>query len=166
MCPLSFVRGVRMDVEALVGPVVAAAGLELWEVTYRKEGGRMVLRIAVDRDGGIGVDALSDLSERISRRLDIEPASPRGSYALEVTSPGLERALRTPGQFAWAVGRTVKVKTTEDVDGARVHEGVVLAADGAGLTLSTETGERRIAFDRIASARSVFVWGPAERRPA
>ena len=155
-----------MDVEALVGPVVEAAGLELWEVTYRKEGGRMVLRVAVDRDGGVGVDSLSDLSERISRRLDIEPSSPRGSYALEVTSPGLERALRTPRQFAWAVGRTVKVKTGVDVDGMRVHEGLVLLADADGIVLSTDAGERRIGFDAIAGARSVFVWGPAERRPA
>ena len=84
-----------MDAEALVRPVVESVGLALWEVTYRKEGGRMVLRVAVDREGGVDVDTLSEVSGRISRRLDLE-ASSAGAYALEVTSPGLERALRSP----------------------------------------------------------------------
>lgn len=152
-----------MDVEGLVRPVVEASGLELWEVTYRKEGGRMVLRVAVDRAGGVDVDALSAVSERISRRLDLEAASPRGSYALEVTSPGLERPLRTARHFVASVGRTAKVKTEVEVDGARVHEGVIVRADGDAVVLALPQGERRIRLEDVASARTVFSWGPAER---
>lgn len=152
-----------MDVEGLVRPVVEAAGLELWEVTYRKEGGRMVLRVAVDRAGGVDVDALSAVSERISRRLDLEASAPRDTYALEVTSPGLERPLRTPRHFATSVGRTAKVKTEVDVDGARVHEGVIVRADDDAVVLAVPQGERRIPLADIASARTVFSWGPAER---
>lgn len=152
-----------MDVEALVRPVVEAAGLELWEVTYRKEGGRMILRIAVDADGGVEVGRLSEISDRVSRRLDIEGFSPRTPYQLEVTSPGLERALRTPRHVERSIGRTAKVKTTVEVAGSRVHEGVIIAADATGFVLSTEGGEVRIDHDAVESARTVFVWGPAGR---
>lgn len=152
-----------MDVEGLVRPVVEAAGLELWEVTYRKEGGRMVLRVAVDRAGGVDVDALSEVSERISRRLDLEASAPRGSYALEVSSPGLERPLRTARHFVASVGRPAKVKTEIEIDGARVHEGVIARADDEAVVLVLPAGERRIPLASIASARTVFSWGPAER---
>ena len=62
--------GVR-DVEELVRPVVEAAGLELWEVSFRKESGRMVLRVLLDRDGGVDLDTISATADRLSRRLDL-----------------------------------------------------------------------------------------------
>lgn len=153
-----------MDVEALVRPVVEAAGLELWEVSYRKEGGRMILRVAVDREGGVDVDTLSATSERVSRRLDLEGFSPKAPYALEVTSPGLERTLREPRHYRACVGRVAKVKTVEPVEGERVHEGPILAADEAAVTLATPAGDRTIPYAGIASGRTVFSWGPGERR--
>ena len=151
-----------MDAEALVRPVVESVGLVLWEVTYRKEGGRMVLRVAVDREGGVDVDTLSDVSGRISRRLDLESFA-AGAYALEVTSPGLERALRTPEHFRRCVGRTVRLSAREG-DAASVVEGVLIAADDAGATVATTVGERTVAYPAIASARTTFVWGTGARR--
>lgn len=153
-----------MDVETLVRPVVESAGLELWEVTYRKEGGRMVLRVAVDRDGGVDVGVLSDTSERLSRRLDLEAFSASTPYSLEVTSPGLERTLREPRHFIRSVGRTAKVKTTDEIDGTKIHEGPITRADDATVTLATDVGERTIPYAAVASARTVFVWGPGGDR--
>jgi ribosome maturation factor RimP len=153
-----------MDVEALVRPVVESAGLELWEVSYRKEGGRMVLRIAVDREGGVDVDTLTATSERVSRRLDLEGFSPKAPYALEVTSPGLERTLKEPRHYRASVGRVAKVKTAEPVAGERVHEGPILRADDDAVTLATPAGDRTIPYAAIASGRTVFTWGPGERR--
>ncbi len=66
----------REAVQQLVRPVVEAAGLELWDVSFEKEAGRMVLRVVVDRDGGIDLDTISSTSERVSRRLDLEGFSP------------------------------------------------------------------------------------------
>ena len=149
-----------MDVEALVRPVVASVGLVLWEVTYRKEGGRMVLRVAVDREGGVDVDTLSEVSGRISRRLDLESFS-AGAYALEVTSPGLERALRSPEHFRRSVGRTVRITAREE---GAVLEGVLIAADDDGVTVAAAAGERTIAHAGIASATTVFTWGTGARR--
>ena len=87
-----------MDVEALVRPVVESAGLELVDAAFRREGGRRVLRVTVDREDGLDLEAISEASERISRRLDLEEVT-SGPYTLEVTSPGVERILRLPRDF-------------------------------------------------------------------
>ncbi|HZD17511.1 MAG TPA: ribosome maturation factor RimP [Actinomycetota bacterium] len=154
----------EMDVEGLVRPVVEGSGLELWEVTYRKEGGRMVLRVTVDREDGADLDTISQLSERLSRRLDLEDFGPRG-YALEVSSPGLERPLRTPRHFARSVGRPVKVKTVEPVAGSRTHQGALVSADAEAIVVATAGGELRVPYGDIASARTVFDWGRPRREP-
>ena len=85
-----FDGGGAMDAEALVAPVVEASGLELVEVTFRREAGRKVLRVVVDREGGVDIDTISATAEQVSRRLDLEGFAP-GPYALEVSSPGIER---------------------------------------------------------------------------
>jgi ribosome maturation factor RimP len=143
--------------EALVGPVVEAAGLEIVDVTFRRESGRRILRVVVDRPGGVDLDAISELSERISRRLDLEGFAP-GPYTLEVTSPGIERPLRAPVDFERRVGERVKVKTTEPVEGSRVLVGALVSADAEAIVVASEGGERRVPYDRIASARTVADW--------
>jgi ribosome maturation factor RimP len=149
----------REAVERLVRPVVEAAGLELWDVSLGKEAGRMVLRAFVDRDGGIDLDTISSISERISRRLDLEGFSPDRPYSLEVSSPGLERALRQPRHFERSVGQTVKVKTAAPVGGRRTHEGALVSADSEAIVIASGGGELRVSYADIASARTVFDWG-------
>jgi ribosome maturation factor RimP len=149
----------RGNVEELVRPVVEAGGLELWDVTYRKEAGRMVLRVLVDRDGGVDLDTISATSERLSRRLDLEGFSGDRAYSLEVSSPGLERALREPRHFGWSVGRRVKVKTTAPLGGGMVHEGALVSADAEAIVIASDGGELRVPYADIASARTVFEWG-------
>jgi ribosome maturation factor RimP len=148
----------REAVERLVRPVVEAAGLELWDVSLGKEAGRMVLRAFVDRDGGIDLDTISSISERISRRLDLEGFSPDRPYSLEVSSPGLERALREPRHFERSVGQTVKVKTAAPVGGRRTHEGALVSADSEAIVIASDGGELRVSYADIASARTVFDW--------
>ena len=152
-----------MDVEALVRPVIEAAGLELWDVTYRKEGGRMVLRVVVDREGGLDLDTISETSERLSRRLDLEDFG-NGRYSLEVSSPGLERPLKEPRHFRRSVGERVKVKTVEPVDGRKVFEGALVSADAEAIVIASDGGELRVPYENVASARTVFDWGAAGGR--
>lgn len=152
-----------MDVEALVRPVVEAAGLDLWDAVYRKEGGRMVFRVAVDREGGVDLDTISAISERLSRRLDLEDFG-RGRYELEVSSPGLERALRRPEHFRRSVGERVRVKTVEPVNGTKTHHGALVFADDEALVVATDGGELRVPYASVASARTVFDWGPARSK--
>jgi ribosome maturation factor RimP len=150
-----------MEVEAMVRPVIEAAGLELVEVGFRREQGHRILRVTVDRDGGIDLDSVAEISERISRRLDFEGFEP-GPYHLEVSSPGVERPLKEPRHFATRVGERVKVRTAQPVEGARTHVGTIVATDARTVRLGTDTGERTIAFDQITSARTVFEWGPGK----
>ena len=148
------------DVEELVRPVVEADGLELWDLTYRKEAGRRLLRVTVFRPGGIDLETISRTSERLSRRLDLEGFSDDRAYDLEVTSPGLERTLRERRHFERSVGEQVRVKTVAPVEGRSVLEGALVSADADGIAVSSDGGEQRVRYGDIASARTVFVWGP------
>jgi ribosome maturation factor RimP len=165
-------------VRTLVEPVVTGLGLEVFDVELT--GG--ILRVTVDRPAsedqpsadqpsagqpsadrqGLDLDAISDASRAISRLLDEHDPVP-GRYTLEVTSPGLERRLRTPGHFVRAIGSEVSVKTTAEVDGERRFKGTLVAADDAGVTVRADDGEHRIAHDQIDRARTVFEWGPAPK---
>jgi ribosome maturation factor RimP len=146
-----------MTLEALVGPVVESAGLELVEVAFRTEGGRRVLRVTVDREGGVDLDTISRISEAISRRLDLEDAI-AGSYALEVSSPGVERPLKVPEGLERRVGELVRLKTSAPVEGSRTHTGSIVSVDGQDVVLSTEQGERRLRLEDVSAARTVFDW--------
>jgi ribosome maturation factor RimP len=160
----------NVDVEELIRPVVEAAGLELWDVTFRRETGRRILRVTVDRAGGderaggVDLDTISEISERLSRRLDLEGFAGDTQYSLEVSSPGLERALREPRHFERSVGQQVKVKTAESVEGRRVHEGALVSAGPEAIVIASEGGELRVRYEDVDSARTVFKWGRTRSR--
>jgi ribosome maturation factor RimP len=151
------------DVETLVRPVVESVGLELWDITYRREAGRMVLRVTVTREGGVDLDTISQTSEKLSRRLDLEDFG-SGRYELEVGSPGLERALKDPRHFQRSIGELVKVKTVEPIEGSKVHRGALVSADAEAITIATDGGELRVPYDAVQAARTVFEWGPDRSR--
>lgn len=144
----------------LVAPVASRLGLSLYDVV--QPGG--TLRVVIDRPGGVDVDTLAEASREISRALD-EADPIAGSYTLEVSSPGLERSLRTPEHFAGAVGERVKVKLGPEAPGERRIEGVLLAADDSSLTIAAEHGEMTLPLSDVSSARTVFVWDPKAKSP-
>jgi ribosome maturation factor RimP len=144
-------------VDAL-SPVLEASGLELIDVVI---GGSQV-QVTVDRPGGVDLDALAEANRAASRTLDELDPFP-GRYTLEVSSPGLERRLRTPAHFARAVGETVTVRTLPDTAALRRVRGVLSTADETGFVIEgPEVPDRsiRIAYDQIERARTVFEWGP------
>jgi ribosome maturation factor RimP len=151
-------RGGNVDAEALIRPVIEGGGLEVVDVTFGREGGRRVLRVTVDRDGGVDLDTISELSEKVSRRLDLVGFEP-GPYALEVTTPGIERPLRRPQDFRRAVGQRVRVKT-----GGDVLEGELRDAEDDEIKIATGDGERRVVLDAVASARTVADWDAELKR--
>ncbi len=152
----------------LVAPILEAHDADLYDVTFN--GGKLV--VAVTRDGGIDLDSLAEISRALSARLDEEDPI-QGGYTLEVSSPGLERTLRTPGHFAGAVGAEVTVKRRPG-DGDRRVRGVLVEAgderivvdaadpDGSG----TPVGRVEIAIADIDKARTVFTWGDAQSKPS
>ncbi len=138
----------------LVAPVLTDLDLDLYDLEWA--GG--VVRVVVDRPGGVDLEAIAQATRLISRELDHEDPVP-GRYQLEVTSPGLERVLRTPGHFQGAIGADVKVRTHAHVEGERRVEGLLVAADEDGITITTtDDGDQRVAYPDIERARTVFVW--------
>ena len=152
-----------MDAETLVRPVIEGAGLELVEVTFRRESGRRVLRVLVDRDGGVDLDTIAELAEKVSRRLDLEGFTP-GPYALEVSSPGIERTLKRPQDFQRRVGERVRVKTTTPVEGRTNLSGALVSADDDAIVVAVAGGELRVRYTDIASARTVVDWDAELKR--
>ena len=141
-----------MDAEALVRPVIEGEGLEVVDVTFGREAGRRILRVIVDREGGVDLDTISELSQKVSRRLDLEGFEP-GPYALEVSTPGIERPLRRPEDFRRAVGERVLVKTPEGI-----VEGELRAAEADAIRVASSEGERRVALEQVAAAKTVVDW--------
>ncbi|MDH4146587.1 MAG: ribosome maturation factor RimP [Acidimicrobiia bacterium] len=157
-----------MNTSERIGAVVldALRGLEVDLVDVEVAGG--IVRVVVDQEGGIGLDRVAEATRAVSRALDADDPLP-GRYTLEVSSPGLERTLRTPDHFARAVGQLVNVKTRPGTAVGRRLRGVLTAADDAGLTLRLEGDAARpngvvtIRFDDVERARTVFEWGPAPK---
>ncbi len=147
-------------VQELLEPLLAADGFEL--VDLRFSGG--ALQIFVDRPGGIDLDTISMVTTQVSRLLDEHDPVP-GRYTLEVSSPGVERTLRRPDHFRRFVGSTVSVKTRPGVAGERRQQGRLEAADDEGVVVVPDDGPgkgvaRRLGYDEIERARTVFRWGP------
>jgi ribosome maturation factor RimP len=146
------------ELMAALQPVITAAGLELVDVELRSG----VLLVTVDRTGGVDLQALTDANRAVSAVLDELDPIP-GRYSLEVSSPGVERTLRTPAHFAKAVGETVSVKTRPQVPGERRLRGRLVAADDDGFEMAVADrpdGPVRLAYTDIDRVRTVFVWGP------
>lgn len=151
------------ELQAAVAPVVESLGLELVDVELRPG----LLRVVVDRQGGVDLDSVSQVTKELSGVLDSHDPMPGSRYTLEVSSPGLERPLRTPEQFARAVGEQVSVRTLPTAGLDRRIRGMLSVADADGVVLTgdglPEDGSR-IAYTDIERARTVFEWGPTLRR--
>ncbi len=135
---------------------LAAEHLELDDLEVVGSGPRVV-RVTVDAEEGVGVDRLARVSRALSRLLD-ESEPFEESYTLEVSSPGLERALKRPRHYEKAIGREIKVKTRDEVAGARTHQGTLAAVDPAGFEMTVEGEARRMTYEQVQSARTVFEW--------
>lgn len=146
------------EVKDLAEAVARHRGLRLWDVEMSGRPGGAVVRVFVEGERGIDLDTVAQVSEEISRGLDLRDPIP-GRYTLEVSSPGLERTLRSPEHFRLSVGRSVVVKTTDRLvgDSHRI-EGEIAGASDDGVTLRTTADEVVVPYEAIKSARTVFEW--------
>ncbi len=161
-------------VRTLIEPLVDDAGLHLYDLELN--GG--VLRVVVeplaratddssgaDPAAGVGMDDITAVTRAISRAID-EHDPIDGRFTLEVSSPGLERTLRTPAHFQGAVGQVVTIKTTPVAGGDRRFRGLLTEADAHGVVVVADVAPdvpRRLAYDDIERARTVFEWGPTPK---
>jgi ribosome maturation factor RimP len=133
----------------LLAPVVAETGADLEDVSVSKAGKRSVVRVVVDRDGGVSLDDVADVSRGISEALDAldeqEPGALGASYVLEVTSPGVDRPLTQPRHWRRNLQRLV----TATLRDGTTSTGRVTAADDDAVTLDVDGSDRVLRFDEV-----------------
>lgn len=130
----------------LIGPVVAAAGMDLESVRASVAGRRRLLRVVVDSDHGVSLDDAAEVSRDVSAALDATDVMGDMPYTLEVSSPGVDRPLTEPRHWRRAARRLVRVKA-----GAETVQGRVLAADAAGVTLDVDGAEHRFGYEDLGA---------------
>ena len=132
----------------LAQPLAEQAGCSLWDVEYVKEAGSWFLRIYIDKEGGVSIEDCEAVSRPLSDKLDeLDPIE--GSYTLEVSSAGADRALKKPEQFRQFIGTEVEVKLYRPRDGRKEHVGILteygedgsVTLDTAGVTTTFEKKE-------------------------
>jgi ribosome maturation factor RimP len=150
-------------VRAAVEPAVAALGLDVYDVELLGGAAARTLRVTVTRAGGVDLEAITAATHAVSPIVD-DAAPVGGSYLLEVSSPGIERALRLPAHYRAAVGEEVSVKFHTGAGPRRVR-GVLRGFDGVHCTVETDDDGvvEEIAIADVTQARTVFEWGPQPR---
>jgi ribosome maturation factor RimP len=140
------VAAVRARVLAAVEPAVAATGADLEELVVASAGRRRLVRLVVDRDGGLPLDDVAELSRAVSDALDSSDAMGGAPYVLEVTSPGVDRPLTEPRHWRRNTGRLVRAVLR---DGSE-HTGRVLRVDGDTVVLEVAGVERTVPLAGVA----------------
>jgi ribosome maturation factor RimP len=146
--------------------VAASSGLEVVEVELRGGGKARMLRIVIDRPGGVTHEDCASLSREVGVILDVEDVVPGGSYTLEVSSPGLDRKLLRPADYERFIGSRVKLTTRQPLNGNRYFEGrlesfhdgrLMLAIGSAGKKGRSESSPQRmeIEFANVEKANLV-----------
>jgi ribosome maturation factor RimP len=130
-------------VQEITKRVADSLGVEVVEVEMRGAGKFRNLRITIDKSEGITHDDCANLSREVSTIFDVEDAVPGGSYTLEVTSPGLDRALRGAADFERFVGSKLKLVTREPVNNNRFFEGRLERFAGGQLVLELPSGKKK-----------------------
>jgi len=133
----------------MLTPAVEATGHDLEDVSVSPAGRRKVVRVIVDKDGGVTLDDIADVSRVVSDLLDTPEAEQvlAGAYTLEVTSPGVDRPLTEARHWRRSVGRLVKAKTADTTVTGRVLE-----ADDAQATLDVDGTKRSLLYGEVVSA--------------
>ncbi len=147
-------------VRLLIAPLLEETDAELYDIEFTSG----VLRITLDQSGGVDMGAIGSFTRALSRLLD-ETDPIAGQFTLEVSSPGLERVLRTVEHFERAIGESVAVKTKAGGEAPRRCTGALTAADSESITVEPADGSPavRIPLPEIDRARTVFDWGPAPK---
>jgi ribosome maturation factor RimP len=143
----------------LAAPLAQAEGMEIIDIELRHEGtrGGRILRVYLDKEGGPNVDDLSRVSRQLSDLLDTHDAVD-GAYTLEVSSPGINRPLRRPEHFARFVGKRVRVRTRDMINGRRSFLGILRSVVGDQIALTQDGVEYQIPFSVIEKSNYEHDW--------
>ncbi len=153
---------IKDKVMQLAEPVLREQGLELVDVEHHGGDRGQVIRLLVDREGGVDLGALADVSREISNLLDVAEIVP-GRYTLEVSSPGISRPLRKPEHFVRYLERRVRVRSHQPQEGQRNFVGVLSTVTAGAITLRLDSGAYvTIPFADVDKANYEHEFSPAD----
>lgn len=148
-------------IEGMLVPLVTSMGLELVEIEYKREGRQTILRIYIDKEGGVTLDDCAAVSKELSALLDVEDVIP-GKFTLEVSSPGLNRPLKSLSDYDRYTGKLVRIKTFAAFadDSGKLRKtflGKLLGLEGDVINLKLQEGpSASIPFSAVAKANLEF----------
>jgi len=144
-----------MSLETDIKSMVESLGLRLYDISTVSEHEETIYRVNISspKEGGVSMDQVVEVTKLISPLLDVTPPL-RGEYRLEVSSPGIERKLRTLNHFECSIGEKVRIQTVDK----EKFRGKLKSVEGETITLETEEGEKSIAFSDISKAATYFEW--------
>ena len=148
-------KDIENMLEELIDPLATEAGLRLVSVEVERRGKKLVLTVCLDREGGIDVDTCAQMSEEISRYLDVEDVI-SDSYNLVVESPGLQRVLRKPREFGCFLGREVEIVLRQAFEGRQKMRGRLIAADEESITVIVDDEELVFPYQALKKTRLYF----------
>lgn len=141
-------------IRKIVEPVIAALGLQLWGIEYLGQGRHTLLRVYLDKEGGINIEDCAEASRHISSILDVEDPI-TSEYTLEVSSPGLDRLLFTLDQMRQYIGATIKLRLAENFEGRRNYSGVLSEILNDEIVLVAEENRYVFPYESVEKANVV-----------
>jgi ribosome maturation factor RimP len=145
---------IKTDIQQLLQPVVTELGYELWGCEYLSQGKHSLLRVFIDKEGGIGITDCEAVSKRISALLDVEDPI-QGYYSLEVSSPGIPRPLFHKEHYQRYIGNDVQIKLYKPVNGSRKINGTIGTINDNSVTINVGEEAHELLFSQIVKANLI-----------
>ncbi len=142
----------EQEVIKLLNPIIKERGIGLWDMEFKKEGQSYVLRVFLDKDGGIGIDDCEIISRALSEKLDETDPIPQ-EYMLEVSSAGLDRVIKYDFHFEKCMGKNVDVKLFGTIDGLKEFTAELCGYDEENVFLKINGNEKSFPKNKISSIR-------------
>jgi ribosome maturation factor RimP len=154
LCCGVFMASIQERLTELFEPAVSALGCELWGLEYLTQGRRALLRVYIDKAGGVGVEDCERVSRQVSSLLDVEDPI-RSEYTLEVSSPGMDRPLFRLEQFQANVGERVALRLRQPFEGRRKFTGLLKTVENEEIVLEVDDEEYLLPYELIDKANVV-----------
>lgn len=145
-------KDIEAKTEALLNPILDEFQFELWDVEYVKEGSEYYLRAYIDKEGGITIDDCVDVSRKLSDKLD-EDDFIDGEYILEVSSPGLGRALKRERDFEKSIGREIDLKLYKAINKEKEFSGILKGYDKEKIVVEMDGEDKEYLRSDLASVK-------------
>jgi ribosome maturation factor RimP len=139
-------------VQNIAEPILSREGLELVDIEYRRETRGWVLRLYIDKEGGVNVDDCSHASQEVGRSLDVEEVITT-PYTLEVSSPGLDRPLKNEKDFRKSIHKLIRVKTVDPIQNQKNFKGRLLTVSENRIEIEAEGKVVEIPLSQVAKAK-------------